>query len=417
MEKSNKGKVEWRFSGSEAASEAWAASLGTVVSSIRARTNPNGDKRVLPPSEVSKTWPEAEASIAHVIDSGTGNAYAPSIGTPHAKKAVSDLLNRDLEGQDFKLKPEDVFMAAGCKQSIDIIVEILSKPNANILFPQPGFPRYDVRALYSRIEFRKYNVLPDQNYEIDLDHVEKLADDNTFAIGIINPHNPCCNVYSEEHLKKLAELARKLGIMVISDEVYRWTVFGDRPFVPMAKFASIAPVITLGSLSKGWGVPGWRMGWIALNDPEGVLKSTKVVQAIKEYLEISSKPATIFQAALSDIFEKTPAEFFEKKNAYLRKNAEYGFNQLKDIPCLHCPMKPEACTFLWAKLELSQLEDIKDDHEFCSKLAAEENLIVVPGSALGLENWLRISIEYSDASLVEQTFERLKGFFKRHANI
>ncbi|XP_010526299.1 PREDICTED: cystine lyase CORI3-like [Tarenaya hassleriana] len=405
---------EWNFSGSEAAREAAARSLSKVVSNIKANTDPNSGKIVLPPSENIRTWPGAEKAVADVVGSGKGNDYAPSIGTPEAKQAISDYLNGDLQGQEFKLKPDDVFMAAGCKQSIEIIVEVLAKPNANILLPQPGFPRYDVRAIYNQVEVRKYDVLPHQNYEIDLDHVEKLADKNTFAIGIINPHNPCGNVYSEDHLKKLAELARKLGMMVITDEVYRWTVFGERPFVPMGKFASIAPVVTLGSLSKGWGVPGWRMGWVALNDPEGALKSTKVLQAIKDNLEINSKPATIFQAALRDILEKTPNEFFANKNAYLKRNVEYGFDQLQYIPCLYCPMKPEACTFLWTKLDLSQLEGINDDHEFCSKLAAEENLVLVPGTAMGLENWLRISVEYSDFSLVEQTFDRLKGFFQRH---
>lgn len=71
-------------------------------------------------------------------------------------------------------------------------------------------------------------------------------------------------------------MAKKLSIMVISDEVYDQVVYGDMPFVPMGKFASIVPVITLGSISKGWVVPGWRIGWIAMNDPNGFLKSTGV---------------------------------------------------------------------------------------------------------------------------------------------
>lgn len=71
-------------------------------------------------------------------------------------------------------------------------------------------------------------------------------------------------------------MARELGIMVVSDEVFRWTVFGSNPFVPMGKFSSIVPVVTLGSISKGWDVPGWRTGWVALHDLGGVFKSTKV---------------------------------------------------------------------------------------------------------------------------------------------
>lgn len=63
---------------------------------------------------------------------------------------------------------------------------------------------------------------------------------------------------------------------MISDEVYDQTIFGDNPFVPMGKFASIVPVLTLAGISKGWVVPGWKIGWIALNDPEGIFETTKV---------------------------------------------------------------------------------------------------------------------------------------------
>jgi len=75
-------------------------------------------------------------------------------------------------------------------------------------------------------------------------------------------------------------MARKLGIMIISDEVYDHVVYGDKPFIPMGKFASIAPVITLGSISKGWVNPGWRVGWIAMNDPNGIFVSTGVSQLL-----------------------------------------------------------------------------------------------------------------------------------------
>lgn len=64
--------------------------------------------------------------------------------------------------------------------------------------------------------------------------------------------------------------------MVISDEVYANLTFGCNPFVPMGAFSSIAPVVTLGSISKKWVVPGWRFGWIVLNDPHGILHQSRV---------------------------------------------------------------------------------------------------------------------------------------------
>ncbi|KAL0741196.1 hypothetical protein Bca4012_082709 [Brassica carinata] len=205
----------------------------------------------------------AEKAVVHSVLCGLGNAYAPSIGLPAAKSAVAEYLNRDLLK---KLTANDVFMTVGGKQAIELAVDILAKPNANVLLPKPGFPWDMVLTIYKKLEVRKYNFVPKKDYEIDLDSVRAQVDENTFAIFIINPHIPIGNIYSEAHLK---QLARELKIMVVSDEVFRWTVFGSNPFVPMAKFSSIVPVVTLGSISKGWTVPGWRTGWVALHDLDG----------------------------------------------------------------------------------------------------------------------------------------------------
>ncbi|CAA0396265.1 unnamed protein product [Arabidopsis thaliana] len=409
----SQGCVDWQFSGSDAAEKAAQAFLGTYSSEIFSLCDPQG-KPILPPlSEEAETSHTAEKAVVKAVLCGTGNAYAPSIGLPVAKRAVAEYLNRDL---DNKLTGDDVYMTVGCKQAIELAVSILAKPKANILLPRPGFPWDMVHSIYKHLEVRRYEFIPERDFEIDFNSVREMVDENTFAIFIINPHNPNGNYYTEAHLKQLATLARELGIMVVSDEVYRWTVFGSNPFVPMGKFSSIVPVITLGSISKGWIVPGWRTGWLALHDLNGVFRSTKVLKAAKEFLEITSKPPTVIQAAIPTILEKTPQDFFEKRGIFLKDKVDFGYSKLKNIPTLTCYMKPESCTFLWTKLDPLHFVDIEDDHDFCRKLAKEENLVVLPGIAFGQNNWLRHSIDMETPRL-EDAFERLKSFCERHSVI
>ncbi|KAL5998867.1 Nicotianamine aminotransferase 1 [Asimina triloba] len=313
-----------------------------------------------------------------------------------------------------KLSPEDVFLTAGCGQSIQTVVSVLARPGANILLPRPGYLFYEAHAAFSGVEVRRYPLIPEKSWEVDLDAVESLADENTIAIVLINPGNPCGNVFTRQHLAKVAETAKKLRILVIADEVYGHLTFGGNPFVPMGVFGSVVPVLALGSLSKRWIVPGWRCGWLAICDPNGILKQAEIVDCIKSYATISVDPPTFVQGALPDILEKTKGDFFDKTINMLRQAAHICFERTREIHCITCPCKPQGSMYIMVKLDLSILPDILDDVEFCCKLAKEESLIICPGSAVGLRDWLRITIAVEPSSL-EEGLQRLKSFCQRHA--
>nr|UDM55694.1 putative aminotransferase TAT2 [Stevia rebaudiana] len=351
-------------------------------------------------------------SVVQTLESQKFNGYSPTVGLLQTRKAIAEYLSINLP---YKLLEDDVYITAGCTQAIEVAISILAKPNANILVPKPGFPIYELCAAFRNVEIRHFDLLPDKGWEVDLKAVDALTDQNTVAIVIINPGNPCGNVYSYQHLKKIAEIAQKHKILVIADEVYGHLAFGENPFVPMGVFGSIVPVITLGSLSKRWLVPGWRLGWLVTTDPNGIFKNTKTVDRLKKYFDICGGPATFIQAAVQRILEDTKDVFFTTTLCTLKQTSDLCFKKIKEIPCLTCTQKPQGAMAVMVKLNISLLKDISDDIDFCFKLAKEESVILLPGLTVGLKNWVRITFAAEPSSL-EEAFDRIKYFYQKHSH-
>ncbi|KAL8461220.1 hypothetical protein ACS0TY_032621 [Phlomoides rotata] len=409
---------EWRFGGNKGLTHASAVTVRGVINKLMEKLNADDTRPVIPlaqgdPSAFPsfRTTTFAEDAVCAAVRSANFNGYSSTVGIPSGRRAVAEYLSKDLP---YKLSADDVFLTIGCTQALETVITVLARPGANILLPRPGFPYYEARAGFSGLEFRHFDLLPEKDWEVDLAGVEALSDENTVAMVIINPGNPCGNVFKYQHLKKVAETAKKLGILVISDEVYDHLTFGSSPFVPMGVFGSIVPVITLGSISKRWVVPGWRLGWLVTNDPDGILMKQGIVDSIKGYVDITSDPVTFMQGALAQILEDTPSDFFEGIVSLLKECAETCYERTSEIPCLTCPCKPEGSMFAMVKLNLSLLEGIEDDLDFCCKLAKEESVLILPGFAVGLKNWLRLTFAIEPSSL-DDGFQRINAFSKRHA--
>ncbi|KZV36349.1 hypothetical protein F511_03790 [Dorcoceras hygrometricum] len=359
-----------------------------------------------------RTTVEAQEAAVDALRSAKFNGYSPTAGLPQTREAIANYLSSDLP---YELSADDVYVTAGCTQAIEVVLSVLARPGCNILLPRPGFPIYELSAAFRNIEVRYFDLLPGDDWEVDLHAVEDLADNNTTAMVIINPGNPCGNVYTSQHLEKIAMTAKLLGIVVIADEVYGHLAFGANPFVPMGMFGSVAPVITLGSLSKRWLVPGWRLGWLVTTTPNGTFKNAKVFQNYVYYLSLVLDVHGFDpQGAVPGIIEGTRDVFFEKNIRLLTQTSDICYKKMKAINCFSCPSKPQGSMTFMVKLNISLLKDISDDLNFCFKLAKEESVIILPGVAVGLKNWLRITFA-AEPSALEEALERVKSFSERHA--
>lgn len=84
-----------------------------------------------------------------------------------------------------------MILCSGCSCALDLCIAAIAKDGQNILIPKPGFSIYKTLAEGFGIECKSYNLIPEKSWEIDLDHMESLIDENTAAIILTNPSNPC----------------------------------------------------------------------------------------------------------------------------------------------------------------------------------------------------------------------------------
>ncbi|MCO5611288.1 hypothetical protein L7F22_065540 [Adiantum nelumboides] len=352
----------------------------------------------------------AELALVDVLRSKKCNGYAHSAGSEECRRAVAEYYSKGL-ATNFTV--DDVFITVGCTQAIEFCIAALATPGSNILLPRPGFPLYETFCSYMGVKVRFYDLLPEHNWEIDLDMLDMLTDRNTVAMIICNPSNPCGAAYSLEHLSKVVEKAAQLRLPIIADEIYGDIVFEGQKFYPAASLTVDVPVLTVGGLSKRWMVPGWRLGWILVSDPLGVLAKGRVLEGLAKLAQLTVNASTLVQAALPSILQNTPDEFYERSILLLQEGAKFCCKRIQKIPGLECPSKPQGSMFIMVKINMAMFVELRDDIGFASALATEESVIVLPGTAFGTPNWMRL-IFAAPPVLLNEAWDRIEAFCNRH---
>lgn len=151
---------------------------------------------------------------------------------------------------------------------------------------------------------------PNEQWKVDLDDLESQIDDDTAAIVVINPSNPCGSVYDRDHLCDILDIASRNKVPIIADEIYEHFVFSGNQFTSISSLSKDVPIFTCGGLTKRFLVPGWRMGWVIIHDRNNIL-AKEIRQGLSNLSMRILGPSTIIQRALPAILEYTPQSFFD----------------------------------------------------------------------------------------------------------
>jgi len=357
-----------------------------------------------------KPPPVVIAAMHEALDSGLHNGYGPSTGFLPARTAVAEHIS--VPGA--QVTADDVILCSGCSCALDISIAALADAGQNILVPRPGFPLYTTLAAGLEIETREYDLNPDQNWEIDLMHMESLIDENTAAMIINSPSNPCGNVFSPEHMRQILEIAEEYKIPIIADEIYDNFVFPGETYVPIASLTTTVPVLSCGGLTKRFLVPGWRLGWIIIYD-----RNHHFDREVRKGLMCMSQRIiganTLVQGALPTILKATPQSFFDNTIREVKRNADTAFRKLQRVPGL-MPVMPQAAMYMMVRVDMTRFPHFKSDLDFVERLVGEQSVFCLPGKCFNYPNYIRIVLTVPNI-LVEEACDRILEFCSKHLRV
>jgi tyrosine aminotransferase len=388
-----------------------------IIETMNLAENPS--KKVIPLSIGDPTifgnlkpCPEILDAIHNANNKGQFYGYQTAAGYEGAREAVASYHYKSTGN---KVKPQDVILTSGCSHAIDLCICVLARRGQNILIPRPGFPLYKTLTSVYGVKYKQYDLLADEDWSVDLKHLESLVDENTAAIVINNPSNPCGSVFNRQHLLEILQLAERNRLPIIADEIYDKFVFSPEyaPFISMAELSETVPILTCGGISKTCLIPGLRLGWIIINDKKNIFDAS-IRQGLSRLTQRLMGPNSIIQGALPEILNNVPEQFFTQTMEFIYKNALVCYERLKLIRGLK-PYMPQGSMYLMVKFEPQTFPTINGDLDFTSKLMNEESVLVLPGSCFDFPNFFRICLTVP-LSVMEEALNRIEKFCKRKSS-
>jgi aminotransferase len=325
--------------------------------------------------------------------------YTSNSGILELREALAAHLER-LYGVRYDPEQE-LLITVGVSEALYLALTAILDPGDEVIVPQPCFVAYEPEVLFAGGTPVILPLRVEDAFQIRAEALEPLITPRTKALLIGYPNNPTGAVMPREGLLRVAEIAQKHDLLVISDEIYDRLVYG----VEHTCFASLPGMrertILLGGFSKSYAMTGWRIGYAAA--PAEVMAAMRKVH---QYT-IMSAPTTAQIAALEALRHgEEEVERMRQEYDRRRRLIVGGLNAI-GLPCF----EPRGAFYAFPSIAASGMTS----EEFSLRLLEEEKVAVVPGSAFGAggEGFVRCS--YATAyEKIEEALERMARFAQRH---
>ena len=285
--------------------------------------------------------------------------YTESPGAPALREVISGMYRG--------IKPDDVLVTAATEEGIFVLYHALLSPADHVIVETPCYESALELARSTGAQVTEWRRCYENGWAHDLATLEKLIQPNTKIIYINTPHNPTGLVMPASAFQQVMKLAACSGIMVFCDEVYRELEHDPANRLPAA-CEIYERAVSLGSMSKTYGLPGLRLGWLVSKDAEILERCLE----FKYYTTICSSAPSEFLSALA----------LRHREVLVQRNREIV---LRNLPLLDFFFRRHSNLFEWVKPNASPIGFVqyKGRHDvlsFCEDVVKNAGVLLLPGT-------------------------------------
>ena len=335
--------------------------------------------------------------------------YSDSRGLVSARKAIMQYAQiKGIPNVDMK----DIYTGNGASELIQLSLHALLNNGDEVLIPAPDYPLWTACVNLAGGKAVHYICDEESDWLPDLADMESKITDRTKAIVVINPNNPTGALYPKELLLGIVELARKHGLMIMSDEIYDRLVMDGEPHISIASLAPDLFCVTFNGLSKSHMICGFRVGWMIFSGNKEIGRDyINGVNMLSNMRLCSNVPGqSIIQTALGG---------YQSVNEYIvpggriYEQREVIYEALNSIPGISAK-KPKAAFYIFPKIDTKRF-GITDDNRFALDLLKQKRILVVPGKGFNWPEPDHFRIVYLPRiPVLQEAADKLKDFMSAY---
>src|SRR5262244_2613179 len=322
--------------------------------------------------------------------------YSPVPGVWELRTSIAQHLSAQ---HSQKIDPRNVIVTPGAKMMIFSVIQSVVDPGDEVICPDPAYPAYEAAVRMAVATPVPVKLEESKQFRFDLNELARQITPRTKMIVINSPQNPTGGVLTLDDLRKIAELARKHDLLILSDEIYSEIYYGDRPASILDVPNILDRVLFVNGFSKIYAMTGWRLGYGVV--PEDMFP------AIELFVNNSvSSTATFTQRAALEAFTVETEKAAQKMVTEFRKRRDVFADGLNGIPGIRCLLAHGAFYLIPNVREVGLVRDVG-----ANRVLNEAGVADLAGTAFGEygEGYLRLSFANSLPN-IQSALERIERF-------